>query len=111
MHISIIYALPHEQTIEELNVPDETTVEQAIHMSHMMEKHPEIDLAENKVGIFAKLVKLDQLLREGDRVEIYRSLPRKPRDAHAVDDKKARIRAKRERKTESAGGSEDGAEA
>lgn len=100
MHISIVYALPHEQSLEELNVPDETTVEQALHMSHMLEKHPEIDLVENKVGVFAKLVKLDQLLREGDRIEIYRPLPRKPRDAHAADDKKSRIRAKRERRAE-----------
>jgi putative ubiquitin-RnfH superfamily antitoxin RatB of RatAB toxin-antitoxin module len=100
MHITIVYALAHEQTLEELNVPDETTVEQAIHMSHILEKHPEIDLVENKFGVFAKLVKLDQLLREGDRIEIYRSLPKKPRDAHAVDDKKARIRAKKERTSE-----------
>ncbi|MFC1626410.1 RnfH family protein [Pseudomonadota bacterium] len=100
MHITIAYALPHEQFLEELNVPDETTVEQAIHMSHMLEKLTEIDLAINKVGIFSKLVKLDQSLREGDRIEIYRSLPVKPRDAHAADDKKARIRAKRERRTE-----------
>jgi len=100
MHISIAYALPYEQLLEELNVPDETTVEQAIHMSHLLEKYAEIDLAVNKVGIFSKLVKLDQQLREGDRVEIYRALPVKPRDAHAVDDKKARIRAKRERKSE-----------
>jgi len=97
MNVSVIYALPHEQTLEDLNVPDETTVEQAIRMSHILEKHPEIDLAVNKVGVFAKLAKLDDLLREGDRVEIYRALPRKPRDAHAVDDKKARIRAKKDR--------------
>ncbi len=100
MHITIAYALPHEQMLEELNIPDNTTVEQAIHMSHILEKYSEIDLAVNKIGIFAKLVKLDQLLREGDRIEIYRSLPAKPRDAHAADDKKARIRAKRERRVE-----------
>lgn len=97
MHVTVIYALPHEQTIEELNAPDGTTVEQAIRMSHLLEKHPEIDLNENKVGIFAKLAKLDESLREGDRVEIYRALPRKPRDARAVEDKKERIRAKKER--------------
>lgn len=100
MHVSVIYALPHEQTLEELNVPDETTVEQAIRMSHLLEKYPEIDLGQNKVGIFAKLVKLDAALREGDRVEIYRSLPGKARDAHAADDKKARIRAKKEKVAE-----------
>jgi len=87
--------LPHEQFLEELNVPDETTVEQAVCMSHLLEKHSEIDLATHKVGIFAKLAKLDQPLQEGDRVEIYRSLPAKPRDAHAADDKKERIRAKK----------------
>jgi putative ubiquitin-RnfH superfamily antitoxin RatB of RatAB toxin-antitoxin module len=65
-----------------------------------LERFPEIDLAVYKVGVFAKLAKLDQILRDGDRVEIYRSLPRKPRDAHAVDDKKARIRAKKEKRTE-----------
>jgi len=103
MHITIAYALPHEQLLEEVNVPDETTVEQAIHMSHMLEKYTEIDLATNKVGVFSKLVKLDQTLREGDRVEIYRALPVKPRDAHAADDKKARIRAKKERRSENTG--------
>jgi hypothetical protein len=100
MLVTVAYALPHVQTLEELDVPEETTVEQAIHMSHVLEKHPEIDLGSNKVGIFAKLVKLNQPLCEGDRVEIYRALPRKPRDAHAADDKNARIRARKERKTE-----------
>lgn len=100
MHVTIVYALPHEQTLEELNVPEETTVEQAIRMSHILEKHPDIDLNVNKTGIFAKLVKLDQPLREGDRIEIYRPLPAKPRDAHAADDKKARIRAKKERRSD-----------
>ena len=51
----------------------------------------------NKVGIFAKLTKLDAEVHEGDRIELYRAVPRKPRDAHASDDKKERIRAKKER--------------
>jgi len=97
MNVVIAYALPHQQTLEELDVPEDTTVEQAIRMSHVLEKHPEIDLATNKLGVFAKLVKPDQVLREGDRVEIYRALPAKPRDPYANEDKKARIRAKKER--------------
>ena len=100
MHITVAYGLPHEQLFEELNVPDQTTAEQAIRMSQLLEKHPEIDLAVNKIGIFAKLVRPEQPLREGDRVELYRSLPAKTRDAHAADDKKARIRARRERRDE-----------
>jgi len=103
MHISVVYALPHEQFLEQLDVADGTTAEEAVHMSGLPEKHPDIDLSVNKLGIFAKLVKADQPLRDGDRVEIYRALPRKPRDAHAADDKKARIRAKREKRAASAG--------
>ncbi len=97
MHVSVVYALAHQQFIEELDVPEGATAEDAIHGSGILEKCPEIDLGVHKLGVYAKLVKGDQVLREGDRVEIYRSLPRKPRDAHAVDDKKARIRAKKER--------------
>ncbi len=100
MKVSVIYALPQEQYLEELDVADAITVEEAIKMSHVQEHFPEIDLSVHKVGVFAKLAKLNQILRDGDRVEIYRSLPRKPRDAHAVDDKKARIRAKKEKRTE-----------
>jgi len=97
MHINVIYALPNGQFIEEVDAPDGTTAEEVVHMSGILAKHPEIDLSVNKLGIFAKLVKNDHILEEGDRVEIYRALPKKPRDAHAADDKKARIRAKKER--------------
>ncbi len=97
MHVSIVYALPHEQWVEELDVPEGSSVEEVIRMSQVLAKYPEIDLSVNKVGIFAKLVKLDQAMQAGDRAEIYRALPRKARDAHASDDKKERIRAKKER--------------
>jgi len=100
MQINVIYALPTEQYIKEVDAPDGTTAEEAVHMSGLLEKHPEIDLSVNRLGIFAKLVKNDHILEEGDRIEIYRALPKKPRDAHAGEDKKARIRAKKERLTE-----------
>ncbi len=98
MNITVAYALPHKQTLEEMDVPDGTTVEEAISMSHLLEKHPEIDLPAHKVGVLGKLVTMKTGLRDGDRVEIYRSLPKKARDAHAMDDKKVRIRARKERR-------------
>jgi len=102
MNITVAYALPTEQTLEEMEVPEGTTAEEAIAMSHLLEKYPEIDLAANKVGVLGKLVALNNPLRDGDRVEIYRPLPKKPRDAHAVDDKKDRIRARKEQRAEQA---------
>jgi len=104
MNITVAYALPTEQTLEEMEVPEGTTAEEAIAMSHLLEKYPEIDLGINKVGILGKLVAISSPLRDGDRVEIYRPLPKKPRDAHAMDDKKERIRARKEsRQAESEG--------
>lgn len=99
MHVSVIYAQAQKQVIEELDVEQGTTAEEAVHLSGILEAFPDIDLKVNKLGIFAKLIKNDQELVEGDRVEIYRPLPRKPRSAHAVDEKKARIRARKEQRT------------
>jgi len=98
LNISVCYALPQEQYLESLDVSEGTTVQEAIEASKVLILFPEIDMTVSKTGVFAKLVKLDTPLREADRVEIYRSLPRKPRDAHAVDDKKARIRAKKKKR-------------
>ncbi|NWF35602.1 RnfH family protein [Mariprofundus sp. KV] len=97
MHVTVVYALAHEQFIEELDVAAGTTAEEAVRTSGLMERCPEIDLAVHQLGIYAKLIKGSQELCEGDRVEIYRSLPRKPRSAHGADDKKERIRAKKAR--------------
>jgi len=97
MHIFVVYALPQKQFLEEIDVPEGTTAEEAVRMSGLLEKCPDIDLAVNKLGIFAKLVQGSQELKAGDRVEVYRALPAKARDAHEDSDKKARIRAKKER--------------
>jgi len=95
MHISVVYALPNEQYLDSFDIAEGTTAEEAVQQCGILQKYPDIDLSVNKLGIFAKLVKGSQLLQDGDRVEVYRSLPRKPRNAHAVDDKKARIRARK----------------
>lgn len=98
MHVSVVYALPHEVFLRDLDVPEGTTAAEAVKLSGLLEAHPEVDLSVNKLGIFAKLIKADQPLRDGDRVEVYRPLPRKPRDAHAVDEKKERIRARKQQR-------------
>lgn len=103
MKVYVCYALPQQQFLEELEMPEGCTAREAIMASKVLEEYPEIDLATAKVGVYAKLIQLDAGLSEYDRVEIYRSLPGKPRDAHAVDDKKARIRARKEQRKEAPG--------
>ncbi|TQV73204.1 RnfH family protein [Aliikangiella marina] len=80
MKIELIYALPDEQDLIELDVKDGTTIEQAIIQSGLLERYPQIDLQSNKVGIFSKVAKLDTTLREGDRIEIYRPLIADPKE-------------------------------
>ena len=88
--VEVAYALPHQQMIIPVQVPAETTAEEAIQASHIMSKFPEIDLSTNQIGIFGKLTKLDSPLRHMDRVEIYRSLiadPKEVRKQRAADGK------------------------
>jgi putative ubiquitin-RnfH superfamily antitoxin RatB of RatAB toxin-antitoxin module len=44
-------------------------------------RFPEIESSEIKVGIFGNVCRLDQVLRQADRVEIYRPLLHDPKDA------------------------------
>ncbi|MDD4977775.1 MAG: RnfH family protein [Gallionella sp.] len=78
--IEVVYALAHEQTLLKQTLPAGVTVAEAIQTSGVLEKHPEIDLAKNKMGIFGKLTKPDAVLRDKDRVEIYRPLIADPKE-------------------------------
>ncbi|MGY3927241.1 RnfH family protein [Aeromonas simiae] len=80
LHVEVAYALPERQTVLKLKVRPGTTAEQAIHSSGILARHPEIDLAVNKIGIYSRPVKLTDELHDGDRVEIYRPLIADPRE-------------------------------
>jgi uncharacterized protein len=80
INIEVVYALPNEQILLKRSVPAGTTVADAIHASGVVDKHPEIDLDKNKLGIFGKLTKADAVLRDKDRIEIYRSLIADPKE-------------------------------
>jgi uncharacterized protein len=80
LNIEIVYALSHEQTLLRIQVPMGSTVTAAIQMSGILNQYPVIDLAVNKLGIFGKLVKPDTILREQDRIEIYRPLLADPKE-------------------------------
>jgi putative ubiquitin-RnfH superfamily antitoxin RatB of RatAB toxin-antitoxin module len=79
--VEVAFAKEKEQTLLPLEGEAGMTVQQAVERSGVLSQFPEIDLAVNKVGIFGKLVKLDQPLETGDRVEIYRPLIADPKEA------------------------------
>jgi putative ubiquitin-RnfH superfamily antitoxin RatB of RatAB toxin-antitoxin module len=93
IHVEVAYATPETQVIIPLDVSAGTTLEEAIQQSGLLKQFPEIDLEVNKVGVFGKLGKLSQALREKDRVEIYRKLiadPKEVRKKRAAEGKKMR---------------------
>ena len=80
LKVQVCYALAQRQELVNLSLPEGSTLQQAVERSGLLLKYPEIDLAKNKFGVFAKLTKLDTVLREKDRVEIYRPLIADPKE-------------------------------
>jgi hypothetical protein len=80
INVEVIYALPTQQPLLRVKLAEGATVEDAIRASGVLDTFPEIDLTRNKVGIFSKLVKLDEKVRDRDRVEIYRPLIADPKE-------------------------------
>ena len=96
MKIGIAYALPQRQAWFDIEMPEGTTIKDAIERSGILRQFPEINLEKQKVGVFGKLSKLDTVLSDGDRVEIYRpiicdpkTVPRKAKGGDAASDAEA----------------------
>jgi len=94
LNIEVVYALPAQQDVIYIQLPPGSTVLNAIEQSGILIRHPEIDFAQAKLGIFAKLVKPDALLRDRDRVEIYRPLLADPKEVRKQQASKGRAMKK-----------------
>lgn len=81
LQVSVAYVGTEGQALRALEVRTGTSVREAIEQCGLLGQFAEIDLDANKVGIFGKLVKLDQAVEEGDRIEIYRPLIADPKTA------------------------------
>ena len=80
IHIEVAYATPDKQVLLDLSVPAGTTVAEGIEQSAIRDKFPELKMDIKAVGIFSRKVPLDHVLREGDRIEIYRPLIADPKE-------------------------------
>ncbi|MBA3033378.1 MAG: RnfH family protein [Gammaproteobacteria bacterium] len=80
IRVEVTYALPERQDVMPLTLPAGATLQQAIEASGLLAKYPEIDPAKSKFGIYSKLARLDTVLRDLDRVEIYRPLIADPKE-------------------------------
>lgn len=79
--VEVVYALPEQACVVALKVKPGTTIRQAIELSGLLQKFPEIDLDRNQTGIYSRLKEPGTVLQDGDRVEIYRALKVDPKEA------------------------------
>jgi putative ubiquitin-RnfH superfamily antitoxin RatB of RatAB toxin-antitoxin module len=80
IEVTVVFALPLEADVVTIRVPPGTTAEQAIRLSGVLDRHPQIDLHRQRIGIFGRWAALDAPLQAGDRVEIYRALAADPKE-------------------------------
>jgi hypothetical protein len=85
MNVGVAYADKFKKTWLKLEVPDGSTVEEAIEHSGLLKQFPDIDLNTQKVGIFGKLTKLTARVAEGDRIEVYRDITADPETVERRD--------------------------
>jgi putative ubiquitin-RnfH superfamily antitoxin RatB of RatAB toxin-antitoxin module len=79
--VEVVYALPGAEDAVTLQLAPGATLRDAVLRSGILERHPEIDLAVQKLGLFGEAAPADRLLADGDRVEIYRALAMDPKEA------------------------------
>ncbi|GAB6054586.1 RnfH family protein [Magnetospira thiophila] len=81
IRVGVSYATPQRQLWLTVDLPEGSTVQQAIDASGICDEFPEIDLSTQKVGTFGKLAALDDPLEDETRVEIYRPITADPKTA------------------------------
>ncbi len=81
INVEVAFATPEKQAVTAVTVLTDSTVQQAIGASGILNQFPEIDLQKMSVGVFGKVCQLDRIIGQGERVEIYRPLMQNPMDA------------------------------
>jgi len=81
LRVQVCYALPTGVCLLDVELDHDSTLEQAIRASGLLERHPEIDLPAAMIGVFGKLRQFSELARPGDRIEIYRPLVVDPKES------------------------------
>ena len=81
VEIEIVYGTAEKQLLQPLRVPAGTTAREAVLQSRIAQEFPEADVCNAPLGIFGKAVKEHTVLRDKDRVEVYRPLLIDPKEA------------------------------
>lgn len=79
LRVIVAIALAQRQEVIELKLPEGSTVAAALAAADLAARAPELDLQRARCGIWSKPCERDTVLRDGDRVEVYRPLQADPK--------------------------------
>lgn len=91
--VDVVYALPQGATVVKAMAEPGNSAEALIQASGILSRHPDIDLAKNKIGVFSRQVKLDYEVKPGERIEIYRPLIADPKEVRKRRAEQAKAKA------------------
>ena len=80
IRVEVVFATPQKQELVSVQLEEGSRLADAIEQSGLAEKFDNFEVDPDRVGIFGKKASLDQVLRDGDRVEIYRPLLADPKE-------------------------------
>lgn len=80
MRVEVVLAMPERQELRSIEIAAGATVADAIIKSGVVDLFEGFEPDFDRVGIFGRKVSAGQLLRDGDRVEIYRPLIADPKE-------------------------------
>lgn len=78
--IEVAAATPDRQVVIALMVPEGTTVAQAVALADLPGRLPGLEIDEDRLGVFGKRRRPDEVVKAGDRVEVYRPLTADPKE-------------------------------
>lgn len=94
--IEVAFAAAEAQAMIPIEVPAGTSIAEAIRLSGILTRFPEIQLNDDlAVGIFGQRRSLGWEVADGDRVEIYRALAMDPKEQRRLRAKENPIKRKR----------------
>lgn len=86
--ITIAYAAPELQVIEAFDVPAGTRIQDILKLAEVRERFPSAAGCAQTIGIFGRPAAPETLVRDGDRIELYRPLKADPKQARRLRSKR-----------------------
>jgi len=99
--VEVAFALPDKQAIVVVKASEGVTAYEAVVQSKICDRFGQIDIENDKMGIFGKAIRdpKKEILKAGDRVEIYRAL--------LIDPKASRVQRAEKAKKEKASAAQE----